>query len=91
MKNGFTLAEVLITLGIIGVVAAITIPSLITDIRKKQTVAKVQHATSIITQGFKASNSEVGAPTDDEVKKSSPSQIYKKYVQPYIKSTPCYT
>ena len=30
-KSGFTLAEVLITLGIIGVVAAMTIPSLITS------------------------------------------------------------
>lgn len=30
MKKGFTLAEVLITLGIIGVVAAMTIPGLIT-------------------------------------------------------------
>ena len=29
MRKGFTLAEVLITLGIIGVVAAMTIPSLI--------------------------------------------------------------
>ncbi len=35
MKNGFTLAEVLITLGIIGVVAAITMPSLITNIQDK--------------------------------------------------------
>lgn len=30
-KRGFTLAEVLITLGIIGVVAAITIPALISN------------------------------------------------------------
>ena len=30
-KYGFTLAEVLITLGIIGVVAAMTIPTLISD------------------------------------------------------------
>ena len=37
MKKGFTLAEVLITLGIIGVVAALTLPSLITNYRKKQT------------------------------------------------------
>jgi prepilin-type N-terminal cleavage/methylation domain-containing protein len=29
-KRGFTLAEVLITLGIIGIVAAMTIPGLIT-------------------------------------------------------------
>ena len=33
--NGFTLAEVLITLGIIGVVAAMTIPSLIADYRRE--------------------------------------------------------
>ena len=31
MKKGFTLAEVLITLGIIGVVAAMTIPTLIAN------------------------------------------------------------
>ena len=39
-KPAFTLAEVLITLGIIGVVAAITIPNLITHYQKKQTVTK---------------------------------------------------
>lgn len=38
MKKGFTLAEVLITLGIIGVVAALTLPSLITNYRKKETL-----------------------------------------------------
>ena len=36
MKKGFTLAEVLITLGIIGVVAALTIPMLIADSRKEK-------------------------------------------------------
>jgi prepilin-type N-terminal cleavage/methylation domain-containing protein len=35
MKKGFTLAEVLITLGIIGVVAALTIPVLIADYQEK--------------------------------------------------------
>lgn len=34
--TGFTLAEVLITLGIIGVVAAITIPGLITTYKAHQ-------------------------------------------------------
>lgn len=34
-KVGFTLAEVLITLGIIGVVAAMTIPSLYNSMQKK--------------------------------------------------------
>ena len=33
MKKGFTLAEVLLTLGIIGVIAAVTIPTLVTNTR----------------------------------------------------------
>ena len=40
-KTAFTLAEVLITLGIIGVVAAMTMPSLIANHKEKETVAKV--------------------------------------------------
>ena len=36
MKRAFTLAEVLITLGIIGIVAALTIPTLIGDYRNKE-------------------------------------------------------
>lgn len=35
MKKAFTLAEVLITLGIIGVVAAMTMPTLIANHQKK--------------------------------------------------------
>ena len=36
LRNGFTLAEVLITLGIIGIVAAMTIPTLIGNYQKKE-------------------------------------------------------
>lgn len=35
-SSGFTLAEVLITLGIIGVIAALTLPNLITQYQKAQ-------------------------------------------------------
>ena len=35
IKKGFTLAEVLITLAIIGIVAALTIPTLVTNYKKK--------------------------------------------------------
>lgn len=41
-KNGFTLAEVLITLGIIGVVAALTIPTLISNYQKKEVPIRLQ-------------------------------------------------
>ena len=45
-RFAFTLAEVLITLGIIGVIAAMTIPGLITNFKKRETVAKVKVAYS---------------------------------------------
>lgn len=60
MKKGFTLAEVLITLGIIGVVAAMTIPNLITAHQKKVTVTKLQRAISILNQAYRLSYEENG-------------------------------
>lgn len=49
----FTLAEVLITLGVIGVVAAITIPTLINNSQKTQYVVQLQKMTSVLNNGFK--------------------------------------
>lgn len=43
---GFTLAEVLITIGIIGVVSAITIPSLLTNVRNKDLQAQLKKSYS---------------------------------------------
>lgn len=56
----FTLAEVLITLGIIGVVAAMTMPSLITNYQKKQTVTQLKKAYSELSQALKMSETEYG-------------------------------
>ena len=44
----FTLAEVLITLGIIGVVAAMTMPSLIVNYQKQQTVTRLKKSYNIL-------------------------------------------
>lgn len=53
MKKSFTLAEVLITLGIIGVVAAMTLPSLIGNYKKRETVTILKKAYSEISQALK--------------------------------------
>ena len=50
-KSGFTLAEVLITLGIIGVVAALTIPTLMTTISAKVKASRIEVVTKKIDQG----------------------------------------
>ena len=53
MKKGFTLAEVLITLGIIGVVAALTMPSLIANYKKQVYVTQLRKSVSAWEQGMK--------------------------------------
>lgn len=50
MKKGFTLAEVLITLGIIGVVAAITIPGLMTAHKARVLQTQYLKSYSIVQQ-----------------------------------------
>lgn len=41
-KKAFTLAEVLITLGVIGIVASMTLPAIIQKNTERATVAKVK-------------------------------------------------
>ena len=56
----FTLAEVLITLGIIGVVAAMTIPTLIANYKEKQTISKLQKTYSTLKNAFEMAKVEHG-------------------------------
>lgn len=49
-KSGFTLAEVLVTLMIIGVIAAMTIPSLMQSTAQQEFRAAFKKATSMINQ-----------------------------------------
>ena len=51
-KIAFTLAEVLITLGIIGVIAALTIPTVINQIKHKELETGFKSAYSTFSQGF---------------------------------------
>jgi prepilin-type N-terminal cleavage/methylation domain-containing protein len=54
-KNfGFTLAEVLITLGIIGIVSALTIPALITNIRGNRLKSQFNKAYADLNQAARA-------------------------------------
>ena len=49
MKNGFTLAEVLITLGIVGVIACMTLPTLNNNVQKQTYEAGAKKAYNIIS------------------------------------------
>lgn len=56
--SAFTLAEVLITLSIIGIVAAITIPTLINNYQKRQYVTSLKKAYTTLAQAFSQFSTE---------------------------------
>lgn len=85
VKFGFTLAEVLITLGIIGVVAAMTIPNLIATHQKKQTVVKLQKAISVMNQAYRLAYDDVGEVTAEEARALGAQNYFDKFWAPYIK------
>ncbi|MBS6602242.1 MAG: type II secretion system protein [Brachyspira sp.] len=58
--SAFTLAEVLITLGIIGVVAAMTLPALINNTASVQYSAQLNKAYSILSQAITRLNTDQG-------------------------------
>ena len=62
--NAFTLAEVLITLGVIGVVAAITMPTLIQKQNEKATVTRLKKAYSTFSQAYNMAVQEYGTPDE---------------------------
>ena len=97
-RLGFTLAEVLITLGIIGVVAALTIPALMVKHQKKVFATKVKQTYSIVSNALLSSVAENGAPNTwayYELDSSDPDYFNKasshmeemvvKYFKPYFK------
>ena len=59
-RFGFTLAEVLITLGIIGVVAAMTIPTLIANTRSAQYRSTLKKTMSTLSQAARMSQAQYG-------------------------------
>ena len=81
--TAFTLAETLITLGIIGIVAAMTIPALITNYQKESTVTRLKKAIAVINQAYKQSFDDVGEP--DSAFDMEAEEYFKQYWAPYIK------
>lgn len=59
-KKAFTLAEVLITLAIIGIVCAMTLPALISKINMKHYIAQLKEDYSILSQAHSALAAENG-------------------------------
>lgn len=85
-KPGFTLAEVLITLGIIGAVAALTMPVLVGNYQKKQTVTKLKRAFSVLSQAVLMSELDNGS-TEFWNYNLEAKEFYDIYLKKYLITT----
>lgn len=59
-ERGFSLAEIVVTLMIIGVIAAMTLPSLRQTAEEREKVAQVKKAYSILTQATERAEQDNG-------------------------------
>ena len=86
-KKSFTLSEVLITLVIIGLVAATLIPMIIQNYREKATITKVNQAYVLLLDAFKLMIQQNG--TIDTYGDSAPERIQKvgQLIPDYLKIT----
>ena len=85
-KVAFTLAEVLITLGIIGVVASLTLPSVIERHQKLETVVSLKGVYSTLNQAYQNAIAENGEPENWLLVGEVPVEEYFNiYFKPYVK------
>lgn len=86
MKKGFTLSEVLITLVIIGVVAAMTIPTLNNNTREMELKSKAIKTYSMLTQAMGMASLRGYAPVHKVVEGDTNNLIqwYDKYLDPNL-------
>lgn len=85
--KAFTLAEVLITLGIIGIAAAMTLPAIIADYRQNETVSRLKKTYSILNQSILFAQKDFDLyeywQTPHEIGKDL---HFEKYWKPYLKN-----
>lgn len=82
MKSGFTLAEVLITLGIIGIVASLTIPTLIQKHRAMIVETRLQKFYSTINQAILEAENEYG--DKSYWVSANTEEFFNKYLKTYL-------
>ncbi|MBR1754620.1 type II secretion system protein [bacterium] len=82
--KAFTLAEVLITLGIIGVVAALTIPTLMQKFDERETVTKMKKMYSTLTTAYQNYFADNGVPEPQANNSDGATYVFNIF-KPYLK------
>jgi len=87
MKKGFTLSEVLIALGIIGIIAALTIPSVMKEYRNRLYVSQLKKAYGQVDDAVKSimadEHAQTFADTTAAVANAAPSDDFPEGKGPY--------
>lgn len=85
--TGFTLAETLITLGIIGIVAAITISIIVNNTREVEIKASVKVASSMLSQAMTQAATEHGGTIKGICGATYDGDCFKELLKPYLNYT----
>lgn len=86
-KHGFTLAEVLVTLGIIGVVSAMTVPSLMKNHQRQVYVTQLHKVYNEFSQALELYVSDQRAVNLRETRLYNNAAGLRNFVQNYLKVT----
>jgi len=85
VRRGFTLAEVLITLGIIGVVAALTMPSLIANMKKQELASRFKTAQALIENALVSMRMDVDNIDDEYCGTTALDNTQNRFIQDFAK------
>lgn len=89
-KKGFTLAEVLITLAIIGVVAAMSMPTLLANVQKAIAITQIKRTFAILSNTTYMAEADYGAASGWEMKNGNTRDGAKffaeRYIIPYVRT-----
>ena len=86
--KAFTLAEVLITLGVIGVVAAMTLPTVISNFKKHTVETRLKNQVSLIQNAIRMAEAKHGSSNEWDVCDDSyecTKSMFEKYLAPELK------
>ena len=83
-KKAFTLAEVLLSLVIIGVIAAISIPTIVKNYQQQETIAKLKKVYSTLSQTTLKAMADNGPPETWELNGSGTFASAKEAVHTYL-------
>ena len=89
IKNGFTLAEVLISIGLIGVIASVTLPALSVSIQKRSAITSLKKASTTLNEAIRL----MGVDEDADIRntycginyKSSEADVKNKCFENWLK------